>query len=63
MICGLGKLSDFGSEQVPAARHGFEQLLIAVIQCAAKLEGALHRGIIGDKGVGPHGLHQFLLAD
>jgi hypothetical protein len=56
-------LSDLGGEQVPATRHGFEQLLIAVVEGAAKFKGALHQGIVGDERVGPDGLHQFLFAD
>jgi len=56
-------LRDAGGKKVSAARHSFEQLLIAVVEGAAQLDRALNEGIIGDKGVGPNGLHQFLFAD
>src|ERR1700730_13864624 len=38
-------------------------MLLAVTQSAAQLECALHQRIVGNEGVGPHRLHQFLLAD
>ena len=57
---GLDHLS---GEQVSATRHSLQQVLAAIIQCATQLEGALHQRIVGNKGVGPHRLHQFLLAD
>ena len=50
-------------EQVSAARDCLEQALAAIIQRATQLEGALHQRILGNEGVGPHRLHQFLLAD
>jgi hypothetical protein len=56
-------LNHVDGEQVAAPRHSFEQLLAAIIQGAAQLEGALNQGIIGNEGVGPHRLHQFLFAD
>ena len=56
-------LDHLGSEQVPAPRHSLEQLLAAIIQCATQLEGTLHQRIVGNEGIGPHRLHQFLLAD
>ena len=39
------------------------KLLAAIIQRATQLEGALHQRIVGNEGVGPHRLHQFLFAD
>jgi hypothetical protein len=56
-------LDHLSSEQIPAPRHGLEQKLAAIIQCATQLKGTLHQRIVSNEGVGPHGLHQFLLAD
>jgi hypothetical protein len=58
--CAAGHL---GSEQIPAPRDSLEQLLAAIAQGATQLEGTLHQRIVGNEGVGPHRLHQFLLAD
>ena len=52
-----------GGKQIAAARNGLEYELIAVVERATNFNGALHQGIIGNKGVGPDGLHEFLLAD
>jgi len=57
---GLDHLSD---EQISAPRYGLEQLLFAILQCTPQLQRALHQRIIGNEGIGPHCLHQFLFAD
>ena|SRR6202035_2580909 len=60
----LGRVLDHrGTKEVPAPSHSPEQLLTALIQCATELEGTLQQRIISNEGVGPHCLHQFLLAD
>jgi len=56
-------LDHLGGEQIPAPRHSLEQLLVAIIQRATQLEGTLHQRIVGNEGVRPHRLHQFLFAD
>ena len=58
--CAAGHL---GSEQISAPRDSLEQLLVAIVQGATQLEGTLHQRIVGHESVGPHRLHQFLLAD
>ena len=37
--------------------------MTAIIEGAAQLERALHQRIVSNSGIGPHRLHQFLLAD
>src|ERR1700682_1432932 len=63
MIWLLRELHHLRSEHVPASRHSLQYLLIAILQRATQLEGTLHQRVIGDKGVGPYSLHQFLLTD
>ena len=48
---------------IPAAGYRFEQLLVVVVQCAPQFDGALHQGIVGDEGIRPHRLDQFLFGD
>jgi hypothetical protein len=56
-------LDHLSRKQVPAPRTRFEQLLTAISESATQLEGTLHERIVGNEGIGPHRLHQFLLAD
>ena len=51
------------TENVAAPGHGLKQLLFAIAQCAPQLDHALDERIIGNGGVWPQRLHQFLLAD
>ena len=50
-------------KRYPASRHCFDQLLIAIFESPAQLDGALHQGIIGDETVRPDGLYELLFAD
>ena len=63
MVLRRGGFSYGPGEQVAAARHSLQEFLGAIFQSTAQFDGTLHERIVGDEGVGPHGLDQFLFAD